>query len=222
MAAGGWAPERRRQGGAREHNNGDDEMVLRFKPAPPCLQARPTPVAGLREKKLASFQHNTTNQNIINSGPTQLLLGQLLCCVGSPQGPLYGAPGASLRGHFGEPFCFKCTMWYGQECGVANVGSGTYMWLKIVLLRRTPKREAQRRNTKDGSLWGACLAKAGRPLATCEEKRRAPRGARVPYADEIIVYFAGGAGLRPSRTKQGEAGRSKKGKPVTQHNKLSL
>ena len=188
MDAGGWAPERRRQRGAREHSNGDDEMVLRFKPAPPYLQARPTPVAGLREENLASFRHNTTGQNIINIGPTQLLFGQLLCCVGSPQGPLSGVPGASLGGHFGEPFWFKCTMWYGQECGVANVGSGTYMWLKIVLLRRAPKREAQRRNTKDGSLWGACLAKAGRPLATCEEKRRAPRGARVPYADEIIGF----------------------------------
>ena len=162
MAAGAWAPERRRQRGAREHSNGDDEMVLRFKPAPPCLQARPTPVAGLREKKLASFRHNTTGHNIINSGPTQLLFGQLLCCVGSPQGPLSGAPGASLGGHFGALFWFKCTMWYRSrmwrgQCGLwylhvaqdrpapqgAKKGSATTQHKRRLLVGSVPCRRGQ-------------------------------------------------------------------------------
>ena len=184
MDAGGWAPERRRQRGAREHSNGDDEMVLRFKPAPPYLQARPTPVAGLREKNLASFRHNTTGQNIINIGPTQLLFGQLLCCVGSPQGPLSGVPGASLGGHFGEPFLVQVhnvvwsRMWRGR-CG---------FWYLHVAQDCPAPQGAKKGSATTQHKRRPLVAKADRRLATCEEKRRAPRGARVPYADEIIGF----------------------------------
>ena len=109
---------------------------------------------------------------------------------------------APSRGPFRSPLppppgvhCFASFLLFAssQECGVAEVGSDTYMRLKTARLRRAPEKEAQRHNTKEGPLWEARLVwagqKRGRHLGTWEEKRGASKGSRVPYTDKTSGFF---------------------------------
>ena len=147
--------------------------------------------------------------NILNIGLTLLLLGQLLCCVRGALPPPGAHSGARCppRG----VHCFASFLLFAssRKCGVAGVGSDTYMRLKTARLRRAPEKEAQRHNTKEGPLWEARLVwagqKRGRHLGTWEEKRGASKGSRVPCTDDIIGLFSSGVWLGQGKAKQGRA-----------------
>ena len=162
--------------------------------------------------------------NVINIGLTQLLLGPLLCCVRGPRPPPGAHSGAAPLGCLPGPGRPPRRA-PGLVMSASHL-SDTDECEAIPHKRRGPLRRPhswcaeRRRNTKSGPLWVALRVRAGQrrggQLGTCEEKRGPSKGSRVPYTDEIIGCFTGGAGLGQGSAKQEKARKESQG-----HNTMS-
>ena len=123
---GGFLPTQHSGAEHDEHRPNTTSLgpIMRLCRRPPG--ACPPAVAGVREKKQASFQHNTMEPNIVHIGPTQFLFRRLLCCVGRPPAPPGGPSGRS-----GLPF------WLGWHLGTCEEKKGGFEGIEGTLLPQT-------------------------------------------------------------------------------------